>query len=103
MSEPIFFSVISFIIIGLLGIISYFLVDFVNEVKQFKNAVITLQITLAADKITMENLRENESERHSTIDRRLKEHGDRLNIHGQRIDRNDIEITALKTKQSYKG
>ena len=94
MLEENFISMVGTIIVILLGVIAYFLMDFVNEVKELKKAVILLQIKLTSDQAAIGAWRESEVEKHNTI-------SDRLTRHGERLDTHDIEIAELRTKTNY--
>ncbi len=91
MTEEIFLTISGFLIVTLLSIIAYFLKDFVNQVKDLKQAVIDLQITIRSDQASIDGWRESEREKHDVIAKRLDDHGRRLDMH-------EIEITAIKTK-----
>lgn len=91
MCEELLYSIAGFIIVMLLGVIAFFLQDFVKEVKEFKNAVIALQIAIKSDQISVKGWRESDKEKHVVITKRLDDHGRRLDMH-------EIEIATIKTK-----
>jgi hypothetical protein len=95
MTEEQLLNISGFLIVTLLGVIAYFLKEFNIQVKHLKQAVIELQIAIRSDKAAYDGWRENEREKHDVINKRLDDHGRRLDLH-------EIEITAIKTKHSSK-
>lgn len=74
-------SISGTIIILLLGIISFFLRQFVKSVDEIKSFVNALHVSVAEDKMNLNAFMTNHHEKHIAIDNRLNDHSKKLNEH----------------------
>jgi hypothetical protein len=84
-------SVTGFLIVMLLGIIAFFLKEFAEQVKMLKLAVSELQLIVGSEKTRSESFIKSCEKVHTVVDKRLDEHGKRLDLH-------EMEISLIKSK-----
>lgn len=84
-------SIAGFMIVALLSIIAYFLKEFNHQVNELKKVVVSLQIAISSEKAITKGWKENFSEKHLIFDKRLDDHG-------RRLDKHEVEIATIRTR-----
>ena len=84
-------TVCGFLIISLMGILAFFLKEFIDNVKIIKTVLLDLQLIVAKMTIKYETDKSQCDKSHFVLDKRLDHHG-------QRLDDHDIKITILEER-----
>lgn len=89
-------SITGFILSLLLGIVSYFLKKFVQQLELLREVVQQLQITVSTEKSRSDGFWIACEHSHKIVERRLNDHAKSINEHALKIEKHDIQISQLK-------
>ena len=84
-------SICGFLIVAMMGILAFFLKEFIDNVKIIKTVLLDLQLIVAKMTIKYETDKTLCDKTHLLVDKRLDHHG-------QRLDDHDIKITILEER-----
>ena len=84
-------SISGFLIVGFLGIISFFFKRLVRQNDLMGDDISEIKITIERSITNIENLRAGCHDRHLTVDHRLNEHAKRINL----VEK-DVEVIKSK-------
>lgn len=93
-----FLTIAGFILSLLLGIVSYFLKKFVQQLELLREVVQQLQITVSTEKSRTDGFWIACEHSHRIVERRLNDHSKSLSEHALKIEKHDIQISEIKNR-----
>jgi len=94
------FTIIGAILLLFLGIIGYFLKEFGEGVKQLKDIVKELQITVSTEKNKADSYWKACESKHGLLEEILKGVNTRIDYHGIKLAEHDLDIAVIKNEIS---